>query len=136
MFLLAKKLNEWISACVPTIFFLYFAPNDSALSDIKYILYFLQDNKVYGKSGQTNGNYGWLDKHTSGGANIWGIWTDQAGYTIQESDSYLRLKFCTTGDHGTTWRANNWLIRMTVDNFNTNINNFIDPKHQKKFIPW
>ena len=85
-------------------------------------MYFLQDDKVYGKSGSTNGNYGWLDKHTGGGANIWGIWTDQAGYTIQESDSYLRLKFCATGDHGTTWRANNWLIRMTVDNFNTNIN--------------
>ena len=85
-------------------------------------MYFLQDNKVYGKSGQTNGNYGWLDRHTGSGFNAWGMWTDQGGYTIQESDSYLRLKFCATGDMGTTWRANNWLIRMTVDNFNTNIN--------------
>jgi hypothetical protein len=98
--------------------------NQAAASTSGNILgmYFLQDNKVYGKSGQTNGNYGWLDKHTGGGTNYWAQWTGQPGYTIKEVGSYLRIKFCATGDHGTTWRANNWLIRMSVDNFSTNIN--------------
>lgn len=85
-------------------------------------MYFLQDNKVYGRSGQQDSTYGWVDKHTSGGTNIWAGWTGQSGYTIQQAGSYLRLKFCATGDHGTTWRANNFLIRMSVDNFSTKIN--------------
>ena len=67
-------------------------------------------------------SYGWLDKHTSGGTNIWNRWTGQSGYTIQEAGSYLRLRFCATGDHGTTWRANNFLIKMSVDDFSNNIN--------------
>ena len=85
-------------------------------------MYFLQDNKVYGKSGSTNGNYGWLDKHTSGGTNIWAAWSGQPGYTIKETGSYIRVRFCATGDHGTTWRANNFLIRMSTNDFSTNIN--------------
>jgi hypothetical protein len=85
-------------------------------------MYFLQDNKVYGKSGQQNGNYGWLDKHTSGGTNIWNGWTGQPGYTIKETGSFIRIRFCATGDHGTTWRANNFLIRMSADNFSSIIN--------------
>ena len=97
--------------------------NQSASSGTNILgMYFLQDNKVYGKSGSTNGNYGWLDKHTGGGTNIWAQWTGQTGYTIQQTGSYIRLRFCATGDHGSTWRANNWLIRMSTDNFSTNLN--------------
>jgi len=85
-------------------------------------MYFLQDNKVYGRSGQQDASYGYVEKHTSGGTNIWNGWTGQSGYTIQEAGSYLRLRFCGTGDHGTTWRANNFLVKMSVDDFNTKIN--------------
>ena len=98
--------------------------HNQAASSVGNILgmYFLQDNKVYGKSGQYNANYGWLDKHTSGGTNIWAQWSGQPGYTIQETGSYIRVRFCATGDHGTTWRANNFLIRMSANNFSSVIN--------------
>mgnify|MGYP003114336910 CR=1 FL=1 len=85
-------------------------------------MYFMQDDKVYGRSGQQDSSFGWVAKHTSGGTNIWGGWTGQSGYTIQESDSYLRIRFCATGDHGETWRANNFLVKMSVDNFSSRIN--------------
>jgi len=83
-------------------------------------MYFQQDDSVYGRSGQENGNFGVLGKNSAGGTNVWGNWTGATGYTIKKSGSYLRLRFCAIGDHGTTWRAGNLLIKYSTDNWSTN----------------
>ena len=82
-------------------------------------IYYIQDDAVYGKSGQHNGNYGFIDKHTGGGQNYYNNNGNQTGYTIKKADSYLRLRFTATGDHGTNWRANSFLLKYTTNNWSS-----------------
>lgn len=98
--------------------------NQTATSSDANVLgmYFQQDNGVYGRSGQQNQSFGFLNRNTSGGTNIWNGWTGATGYTIKKSNSYLRLRFCAIGDHGSTWRAGNLLIKFSTDNWSSNTN--------------
>lgn len=79
-------------------------------------IYYLQDDGVYQFSGSTNGTFGHIRK-SSAGTNYWGAWTGGNGYTIKETGSYLRLRFSTTSDHATTWRAGNAMIMFSTDNW-------------------
>lgn len=81
-------------------------------------IYYIQDNGVYGWSGSTNGNYGYLTRRTSG-TNRYNGSTSQTGYTIKKSDSYLRVRFTAQGDHGQTWRASSLLLKFTTNNFSS-----------------
>ena len=89
-------------------------------------IYYIQDDEVYGQSNQRNGSYGWINKHGGSGQNYYNNNTNQTGYTIKKADSYLRVRFTATGDHGTNWRANSFLLQYTTNNWSntTNIGGF------------